>query len=232
MNKKRIIVLGNLPLATKIIEFLETVVSVDIVGVVHPGKNVKYPSSDGGVSASEYCEFHKIQCLSIDDVKMLDDLDLAISARNNTILKKDFINKFKLGILNCHGGYLPEYKGVGGHIFPIINCESYTGATIHWMNELVDDGSIIDRKKIEIMANDTGLSLFNKINDELYNLIVKHFKKVLSGRVIGKPQSEFDLKNKKSYFYYKKDISKMIDSKLRDENMRRALTWPNKINNN
>lgn len=225
------IVLGGLPLTIDVIHLLEIHPDVEIVGVV--SKPVHSTSCSNKQSAYEYCIEKGLKILSLNDVLNLDNLHLAISARNSDILSSIFISKFKVGIVNCHGGYLPEYRGVGGHIFPIINQESYSGASIHFMSPEVDRGDLIDRKKVSIRENDTGFSLYNKINSALLELLENNMRVLLNNECTRYDQSLLPLNSDlvQNKFYFKKDIQNLMDGVSSQECKKiiaRALYWPGK----
>ncbi len=223
------IVLGNLPLATKIIKKVNSSKRFELIGAIHPSREKTYDSPFGEQCAYKFCKQNGIEQIEISDVKSINNIDIGISARHNKILDKWFLDRFRLGVVNCHGGYLPEYKGVGGHVFPIINAESYTGASIHWMDERVDHGPIIDRKKINIEEHDTGISLYFKINTILFDLIKQNIKHITSENMHAKPQNEFTLPNSKyPKIKYKHDLNALLGKKNKTDREKRALFWPSK----
>jgi len=228
---KRVLVLGNLPLATKIIKLVSNHPAATLVGVIAPEEEKEYPTNDGEICASKYASRTGItRFTNVDEIGQQQGLDLAISARNNAILRPWFLEKFNFGVINCHGGYIPDYKGVGGHIFPIINGERYSGGTIHWMTKEVDAGDVIDRRKVPISSNETGASLFIKINNVLYSLLEENFEDLLNERAPRIPQNliEPSTKSGKTHFYYKKDVDALFNSNVLTENMQRAIYWPGK----
>lgn len=230
-----VIVLGSLPLSTKIIKMLESKDDVNLAGVICRDINLTYiDESDNKSLPYNYCNFRKIKIYKVEDIKLINNLDLAISARNNDILKPWFLNKFKKGIINCHGGYLPDYRGVGGHIFPIINKENFTGASIHFMNEKIDEGDLIAREKIKIYKYDSGFSLYYKINNKLFNLIKENINDILYNKIKSTPQSSLALEcRSKQIHYYKnidiKNLIKIKNIKNCTHDVIRALYWPGKM---
>ncbi|MCS4049221.1 formyltransferase family protein [Salinibacter ruber] len=224
----KVIVLGNLPLATKIIKFLNRKRKVSIEAAIHPRENKRYNMLADEECAFKYCKSKGIKNISTEDVLGMDNLDLAISARHNEILSKSFIDKFSKGVVNCHGGYIPEHKGVGGHLFPLMNKKDYTGATIHYMDEKIDHGPIIERKKISIRPHDTGISLFYKINKQLFKMIRKKFDNIIKENVGATPQSSLK-SNKKENIYLQKDIKRVINKDNKNDIEKRASYWPSKI---
>jgi phosphoribosylglycinamide formyltransferase 1 len=71
------------------------------------------------------------------------------------ILSKSFINNFKGKIINLHPSLLPKYKGVNTFQRVLKNKEKLTGCTVHYVNERLDSGRIINRKIMNISNDDT-----------------------------------------------------------------------------
>jgi methionyl-tRNA formyltransferase len=66
---------------------------------------------------------------------------------------------------------LPKYRGRCPHIWAIINNESKTGVTAHFIDEKCDTGDIIIQKEVSINPKDTGFKLLQKFK-KLYPSIV------------------------------------------------------------
>lgn len=81
--------------------------------------------------------------------------DLIISVYFSQILKKNILDIPNVGSINLHPGILPEYKGAFVYFWALKNHEKQTGVTIHWMDEGVDTGKIITKKKFDINETDT-----------------------------------------------------------------------------
>ncbi len=71
----------------------------------------------------------------------------------------------RLGALNLHGSYLPKYRGRVPVNWAVINGETETGATLHYMVEKADAGDIVDQGKVPIAFSDTALDVFAKLTD-------------------------------------------------------------------
>ena len=66
------------------------------------------------------------------------------------ILSKAFLRKFNGKIINIHPSLLPKYKGLNTFKKAIKNNDRFTGCTVHYVNEKLDDGKIILKKRVEI----------------------------------------------------------------------------------
>ena len=72
-----------------------------------------------------------------------------------SILSKKFIKSFKGIIINIHAGLIPYYRGAGCNVWTFYNKElEYTGVTIHFVNELIDDGKIILQSQSKFIKTD------------------------------------------------------------------------------
>lgn len=97
-----------------------------------------------------------------DMVKILKkyNLDLILLAGYRQIVKNEIISLPKLGCINIHESLLPKYRGHAPTNWSIINGETETGVTVHFVDEGVDTGDIIVQEKVEIGPNDTIMDVY------------------------------------------------------------------------
>lgn len=126
--------------------------------------------------------------------------DLIIAAFWGYILKKEFLSIPPLGCINFHPGYLPYNRGMNPNVWPIVE-ETPAGVTLHFINEGVDNGPIIARKKIKVEPIDTGGSLYEKTLDEIVELFKKTYPLFLKGKIRPFAQDE-----KKSTHHFARDV--------------------------
>jgi phosphoribosylglycinamide formyltransferase-1 len=84
------------------------------------------------------------------------------------ILNKNFINRFNKKIINIHPSLLPKYKGLDTFRKVLKNNEKLTGCTVHYVNNRLDSGKIILKKKIFIESNDNEKTLKTKVQAKEY----------------------------------------------------------------
>ncbi len=70
------------------------------------------------------------------------------------IISEKFIREFRKKIINIHPSLLPNYKGLDTYNRVLKNKEKKTGCTIHFVNEKLDDGKIINKKFFFINKNE------------------------------------------------------------------------------
>ena len=64
------------------------------------------------------------------------------------VLSKDFLRKFKGKIINIHPSLLPKFKGLDTFNRVLKAKEKFTGCTVHFVDEKLDNGKIIIKKKL------------------------------------------------------------------------------------
>jgi methionyl-tRNA formyltransferase len=68
------------------------------------------------------------------------------------------------GAINLHGSLLPKYRGAAPINWAIINGETETGVTTFFLNEKVDTGEMILRRKIPIGTGETAGELHDRMS--------------------------------------------------------------------
>ena len=84
------------------------------------------------------------------------------------ILDKKFIKRFNKKIINIHPSLLPKYKGLNTFKNVLKNKEKFTGCTVHYVNNKLDSGRIIVKKKIYISSKDNEETLKAKVQIKEY----------------------------------------------------------------
>ena len=84
------------------------------------------------------------------------------------ILNKKFIDRFKKKIINIHPSLLPKYKGLNTFQRALKNNEKLTGCTVHYVNNKLDSGKIILKKKFFIKKNDNEQTVKAKVQAREY----------------------------------------------------------------
>ena len=84
------------------------------------------------------------------------------------VLKKKFIQRFKNKIINIHPSLLPKYKGLDTFNRVLKAKEKITGCTVHYVTDKLDSGTIILKKKINILPGDDNIKLKTKVQNQEY----------------------------------------------------------------
>ena len=94
------------------------------------------------------------------------------------ILSKKFVYSWKNRIINIHPSYLPKNKGLNPQKQVINEKASYTGCTVHFVNEKIDDGEIILQEKVKVMHNDNVQTLSDRILEKEHVIYPRALKKI------------------------------------------------------
>jgi methionyl-tRNA formyltransferase len=87
------------------------------------------------------------------------------------------IDIFKRGIINLHPSFLPYNRGSYPNVWSIVD-GTPIGATIHYIDEGIDTGPIIDQSQIEITPEDTGESLYGRLESACNELFSRTWPKI------------------------------------------------------
>ena len=105
------------------------------------------------------------------------------------MIKPEVLALPRLGALNLHGSYLPKYRGRVPVNWAVINGESETGATLHYMVEKPDAGDIVDQERVEITLSDTAHDVFLKVTDAAVRVIACAWPLLRDGRAVRTPMN-------------------------------------------
>lgn len=65
--------------------------------------------------------------------------------------------------LNMHGSLLPKYRGRAPVNWAVLNGETETGASLHYMTAKPDAGALVAQQAVPILPNDTARDVFEKV---------------------------------------------------------------------
>ena len=109
----------------------------------------------------------------------MNQIDIGISVNFPYILNNNFINLFKYGILNAHGGDLPRYRGTACQAWAIINGEKRIGLCVHKMEpDELDNGDIISKEYLNINSNTKILEIYKWIEQKTPILFLDSIRKL------------------------------------------------------
>ena len=150
--------------------------------------------------------------------------DLFILGGFPQILKKNVFEIPKYGTINLHAGKIPNYKGGSPLNWAIINGEKNFETTIIKINQGIDTGQVLVKKKSKILKYDTIKTIHKKANKNFNKIIVKAIENLFEKKYI-----KISNKNSK-YWKQRNDKDNYLDLKRKNSiqsyNFIRALTKP------
>ncbi len=99
---------------------------------------------------------------SIEDIRALQP-DAIVVVAYGQILPRDVLEIPRVACLNVHASLLPRWRGAAPIQYAIAAGDRETGVTIMYMDEGLDTGDILLQRKIDILPNETGGSLHDRL---------------------------------------------------------------------
>lgn len=137
------------------------------------------------------------------------NIDFGILAWWPYIITREMIRLTKRGFVNTHPAFLPYNRGKAPYTWSIIEHTPF-GASIHWINEKIDSGVIIDREEIEVTWEDDSDTLYKKSCDLTVELLKKNYDAIRNG----KEKSVRKIEDGEGTFHYAKEIEGICEIDL------------------
>ena len=144
---------------------------------------------------------------------------LIVSFGYKNIIKDSIINKLNRPIVNLHMSFLPYNKGAHPNFWSFVE-NTPKGISIHEINNHIDAGPVIIRKKVYFpnLKKQTLKSTYQLLFKEIENLFIKNFTIILK-----KKYKKKYLKTKGT-IHYKKDFPKKINNwKIKINDLKQIL---------
>lgn len=155
--------------------------------------------NENGISVKSVDVFEKkygtsiVYCEDLNDPVVVDTLkkvqpDL-IAFTGGGLIRKEVLDHSGAGILNCHMGMLPKYRGMDVVEWPILEaCFGQVGMTVHFMDEGVDTGDILQVRKVEITPQETIKQIRERFEPLMCQEMVTACAEYLKDNLQRKPQ--------------------------------------------
>ncbi len=172
-----------------------TITNVELVGVLSNNKTVKSleRARNAGipavsVSPKDYADraaFNQAMLEKIDEFAP----DLIVLAGFLVAIPEEMVKKYSNRIINIHPSLIPSFCGVGYyglkvHEKVLERGAKVTGATVHFVNEGMDEGPIISQKAVMVEENDTPEALQLRVMEQAeWLLLPKAIDDIANGRI-------------------------------------------------
>jgi folate-dependent phosphoribosylglycinamide formyltransferase PurN len=175
-------------------------------------------------SLKEFARLHEIPYILVKDLndpaseeilkKVHPDL---VAFTGGGLIRPNILGLPKLGVLNCHTGILPDYRGMD--VVEWTAAEGRVaavgfGATLHFMDKGVDSGPIILKRTISTRPNDD----FQTIRERLEVVMVELMLEGIAGLRDGTFQSQTQkIEDGRQYFVMHPRIKRFAEGQLADQ---------------
>ena len=114
--------------------------------------------------------------------------DFVFSFMCRAVLPRPLLDIPRLGALNLHPSALPKYRGRAPINWVLVNGETETGVSLHYMVERPDRGDIVAQRRFPVEDTDTALTLHKRATDEARHLFSEVYPLLREGRAPRIPQ--------------------------------------------
>lgn len=117
-------------------------------------------------------------------------IELIVLAGFMSVLSKNFVKDYPKRIINIHPSLIPSFcgknfYGIKVHEEAIKRGVKITGATTHFVNEIIDGGEIIMQKAVKVLYNDTAEKLQKRVMESAEWIILpKTVEKVCKSLIL------------------------------------------------
>jgi methionyl-tRNA formyltransferase len=114
--------------------------------------------------------------------------DLAVVAAYGLILPRPVLTAPRLGAINLHGSLLPRWRGAAPIQRALLAGDAETGITIFQMEPALDTGPILAMERVPIAADETALSLHDRLGALAARMVGPVVGNLAAGRARPEPQ--------------------------------------------
>jgi len=216
-----ICIAGKNDIATNVLEFVVKRYGVENVIAIANRDDTGQPSWQH--SLINTAQRLGVQLASLEDVYNVENLHFFSVEFDRIIVPSKFVNA---RIYNIHFSLLPRYKGVYTAIWPILNGDSETGVTLHYIEPGIDTGPIIHQRRIAIGLFDTARDVYYNCLRNGYEVLKEFIPQLVQNPPVSVKQSEVN----STYFGPKSIDFSNIEINLRQtayqiHNVVRAFTF-------
>mgnify|MGYP001795544947 CR=1 FL=1 len=157
-----------------------------------------------------------VYCKSLNDAVVEETLkrydEKLIIFTGGGIIRKNILDLAGDGIINCHMGILPRYKGMDLPEWCILeNRFDQFGLTLHFMDSGIDTGKILQKVSIPLGNSSSIKSLRNRFEPVMVDSMVNTVENYLRGEL--EPQTQPTGENRQ-YFIVHKRLYEIVDKKI------------------
>ncbi len=134
-----------------------------------------------------------LQPAKIKDPSVIEEIrrlapDVIVVVAYGQILPRDVLEIPRLACLNLHASLLPRWRGAAPIQAAIAAGDQQTGITVMYMDEGLDTGDILLQRSVEILPNDTGGSLHDRLAEIAPETLLESLRLLAVGHAPRIPQ--------------------------------------------
>jgi phosphoribosylglycinamide formyltransferase 1 len=110
-------------------------------------------------------------------------VELLILAGYMRVVKEPLLKRFEGRMINLHPSLLPAFPGLMAWEQALCAGVQETGCTVHWVNEVVDGGSVIRQMRVPVQKGDTAELLHARIQKAEHRILSEVVRDLAEGKV-------------------------------------------------
>lgn len=155
---------------------------------------MRYPSlkdiaRENQIPYRQVADFNQQDCIAF----LRDQAPHVILFTGGGLIRQDLLAVPQLGVLNCHSGILPKYRGMDVVEWTAAEKNFGTvgfGATLHFLDSGVDTGPILLTRPLERMPGDTFTLIRERIEALMLDLMLEGVRGLRDGIISANPQEK------------------------------------------
>ncbi len=197
MQKNKVIFMGTPKIAAVCLAAILQRSDVEVIAVVcQPDKPVGRKKILTSCEVKNLALKHNLKVLQdakvanlYEQIKQLNP-DLIFTCAFGQFIPENILNLPKYKCVNLHASLLPKLRGGAPIQWAIINQEKQTGFTLMFMDKKMDGGNMIKQYPIDIVENETYLSLYDKLCALASGIIANDFGMLFNENLPSTKQDE------------------------------------------
>lgn len=179
MDKTKVIFLGSRPLGHYALKYLCEMKNIEILGVV---VREQLSNKWWDIDPIDIANTNGLKVYKHEDLQFI-DFDLGISINYWKIIEDEIMCIPKFGFINVHHSHNLYLRGRGMASRAILesNLLPYHGTCIHYTDDGLDTGPILESTTFDIENDDTAWTLNEKADFHAKSLIKKWFPRLVKG---------------------------------------------------
>ena len=122
-------------------------------------------------------------------------VELIILAGFLSILSADFTARWENRILNVHPSLIPSFCGKGFyglkvHEAALARGVKYTGATVHYVNQIPDGGEILFQQPVAVEPGDTPEILQRRVMEQAEWILLPQAAELVSAKILAEKENK------------------------------------------
>ena len=111
------------------------------------------------------------------------DVELVVLAGYMRLLSPGFIKEYRNRVMNVHPALLPAFKGTHGIKDALEYGAKVTGATVHFVDEELDNGPVILQSSVEVKRGDVEETLLGRVHAEEHRIYPEAIRLFVEGKL-------------------------------------------------